>query len=167
MKVYYAFWTEILLIFFLPTKKDRSQNSLKLWCNLDLYKFIALEMSNLWKAGYTFTQDLTTKYGPFYNEIHMNLKYHETWHPQNLFLTKNSSLRVLSLKNLYISNLTLVLTLRTMTSEEEQSVFFFFVQTMVSGNQLKHRSDFGNLNFIFLGQPLRFSFHFNSLGQVA
>lgn len=111
--------------FFFPTKKDRSQNSLKLWCNLDLYKFIALEMSNLWKAGYTFTQDLTTKYGPFYNEIHMNLKYHETWHPQNLFLTKNSSLRVLSLKNLYISNLTLVLTLRTMTSEEEQSVFFF------------------------------------------
>lgn len=153
--------------FFFPTKKDRSQNSLKLWCNLDLYKFIALEMSNLWKAGYTFTQDLTTKYGPFYNEIHMNLKYHETWHPQNLFLTKNSSLRVLSLKNLYISNLTLVLTLRTMTSEEEQSVFFFFVQTMVSGNQLKHRSDFGNLNFIFLGQPLWFSFHFNSLGQVA
>lgn len=101
-------------------------------------------MSNLWKAGYTFTQDLTTKYGPFYNEIHMNLKYHETWHPQNLFLTKNSSLRVLSLKNLYISNLTLVLTLRTMTYEEEQPGFFF-VQTMVSGNQLKHRSDFGNL----------------------
>lgn len=111
--------------FFFPTKKDRSQNSLKLWCNLDLYKFIALEMSNLWKAGYTFTQDLTTKYGPFYNEIHMNLKYHETWHPQNLFLMKNSSLRVLSLKNLYISNLTLVLTLRTMTYEEEQSGFFF------------------------------------------
>lgn len=123
--------------FFFPNQRRQVSKFPQTWCNLDLYKFIALEMSNLWKAGYTFTQDLTTKYGPFYNEIHMNLKYHETWHPQNLFLTKNSSLRVLSLKNLYISNLTLVLTLRTMTYEEEQSGFFFFCTNYGIGQSIK------------------------------